>query len=336
MDTTASFPAPSRSDDGRARLRRLAVATVAWASAYGGLQAYWRIVGLPGKMSPVDDDLTVFSGWPAVALCAAAVLLALGLSRPGAGRVPGIPLLLGAVGISGTLVVAATPLLLDVVGALLPGLGIGFYPLGALSRLGCLGVAALLTMLALRYRRMPGLGCPGCGRTAPTAHLRAATPRWAYAAAYLAVLGWLLRVLAQVAVGMDAVPFAGGASLLLFEVGFVLAGVLLPLALVHGWGRVWPRWVLGLAGGRVPRWLVLGPAMGVSGGLLAYFGSTLVTMVYERLNGRRAFASEQGLDLPEAFFWVAIPAYVLWGLGLAVAAYSHYHRTRAACPACHA
>ncbi|WP_131100926.1 hypothetical protein [Streptomonospora litoralis] len=324
-------PAARRPEADRLRARRLAAATVAWSAAYAGLQAYWRIVGPPGKMSPVGYDLMLFSGWWAVALCGAAALLAVGMTRPVPGRAVGVLLLLGALGTAGALVVAVTPLLLDVVGALLPGLGIGLYPLGALSRLGCLGLAVLLITLASAYRRTSGLGCLGCGRVRSVAHLREATPRWAYAAAYLTILGWLLRVLAQAGVGMEAVPFAGGPSLVLFEVGFVLAGVLLPLALVHRWGRVWPRWVPGLAGRRVPRWLVLGPAIGISGGLLTYFGADLVNMVYRSLDGRPAYPVEQ---LPQAFFWVAVPAYVLWGLGLAVAAYSYHHRTRTACREC--
>jgi hypothetical protein len=52
----------------------------------------------------------------------------------------------------------------------------------------------------------------------------------------------------------------------MFEAGFVLAGTLLPLALVHSWGRVLPRWVPLLAGRRVPRWLLLGPAFGIAAG----------------------------------------------------------------------
>jgi hypothetical protein len=53
-------------------------------------------------------------------------------------------------------------------------------------------------------------------------------------------------------------------------VGFVLGGTLLPLALVHSWGLIWPRWIPAPAGRRFPRWLVLGPAIGISGGLVVH------------------------------------------------------------------
>ena len=43
-----------------------------------------------------------------------------------------------------------------------------------------------------------------------------------------------------------------GGSVLLFEAGFLLAGTVLPLALVYRWERVFPRWVPLLAGRGVP------------------------------------------------------------------------------------
>ncbi|MFD0773502.1 hypothetical protein ACFQZ2_06130 [Streptomonospora algeriensis] len=330
--TETADPTP-RNERRVARPVLLAVLAAAWAVLYGCVQTYWRLTG-PSEMSPVGEDLIAFAGWPVVGLCAAAAVLALAVLRAGSGPLVRNGLLLAVAGVSGALLVAAAPLVLDVVGGLLPGLGIGVYPLGMLSRVGCVAVAVLLAAAADRYRRLSSPWCTACGRSAAVARMREVTPYWAYAAAYLAVAGWLARVLAQIRVGMDNTPFAAGVSMLLFEVGFVLAGLLLPLALVHSWGRVWPWWVPGLSGRRVPRWLVLGPAIGISGGLLAYFGSGLVDMVYERLHGRAAFGQDGGLDLPAAFFWISVPAYVLWGLGMAVAAYSYFHRTRMVCTAC--
>jgi hypothetical protein len=138
---------------------------------------------------------------------------------------------------------------------------------------------------------------------------------------------------AQAVVGFGATPY-GDRGMLLFEAGFVLGGTVLPLALVHRWGRVWPRWVVGLAGRKVPRPLVLWPAAAVSGGLVAYFGVMLGQMVVERLNDRNPFPPEGGLLLPEAFFWVAVPAYLVWGAGMAVAAIAYARETRRACEVC--
>ncbi|MGH3357317.1 MAG: hypothetical protein ACRDO7_00845, partial [Nocardioidaceae bacterium] len=111
----------------------------------------------------------------------------------------------------------------------------------------------------------------------------------------------MVRILARAAVGFGETPMSGGVSVLVFEAGFLLAGTVLPLALVHGWGR------------RIPRWLVLGPAIGVSAGIVVYFGLMLAIMVAERLQGRNPFPPSGGLDLPEVFSWFAVPGYVVWG-----------------------
>jgi hypothetical protein len=123
----------------------------------------------------------------------------------------------------------------------------------------------------------------------------------------------------------------GGGSLLLFEIGFVLAGTVLPLALVRAWGRVIPRWVPPLAGRRVPRWLLLVPAFAIAGGMTAYFGIATVKLAAETLTG----TWDRGVDsLPLAFFWVAVPAYLVWGLGLGAAALGYYRVTRPPCRVC--
>jgi hypothetical protein len=120
-------------------------------------------------------------------------------------------------------------------------------------------------------------------------------------------------------------------ALLVFEIGFVLAGVALPLALVCPWGRVLPRRMPLLAGRRVPRWLLLGPAFAIAGGMVAYFGFTLLTITAETLTGTWQAGAD---DLPLAFFWVAVPAYLAWGLGLGVAAFGYYQATRPSCSVC--
>jgi hypothetical protein len=87
-----------------------------------------------------------------------------------------------------------------------------------------------------------------------------------------------------------------------------LAGTLLPLALVHRWGRLWPAWVVPLRGRIVPRWLVLGPGLFVGASLTAYFG----------VAGTTAWISGDiaGPFLP---LLLTIGGYTLWGIGLLVA-----------------
>ncbi len=307
-----------------ARPRPYAAAAVVAALAYAGLRLLWELRPPTARLSPIDTDLVGIDGWAAVGMCVAAALAAAALIRPTAFGLLRQVRLVVAGGVCLALVAVGGPLLLlDIVGGLFPGTGIGFYPLGAVSRVACLTVGlALGSAVAtdVLSRRAP---CVECGRRVSTwtSSLKV-TPRWVYAAAYISVVGFSMRVLAQAVVGFDKSPLSSGLSLILFEVAVGLAGTALPLALVHRWGR------------RLPRWLVLGPAAFTSGGVVIYFSVLLGQMVAERLAGRNPFPPSGGLDLPEAFFWVAVPAYLVWGVGMAIAALFYFRSTRAWCDTC--
>lgn len=334
MATTRVAQARDPSEEQAAAGRRLTAAALALLLAYGALRAYWAAGHRPGRLSPTGTDLLVFTGWGSAALCGAAALVLAALALPRTAGRARTPLLAAAWTAAVCLVASAALLLLDVVGAILPGLGIGLYPLGALSRAAC-AAAGILTALAARaHARRTRAGCGACGRAASAPGPLERTPAWAYGAAYLAAAGCLARIIAQAAVGFGESPLTGGASAVLFETGFVLGGTLLPLALVHPFGRTWPRWVPGLAGRPVPRRLVLWPGTAISGGLTVYFGVGLLQMIWERLHGRNPFPPGGGLDLPETFFWIAVPAYLAWGAGMAAAARAYARRTRRPCPTC--
>ena len=288
------------------------LAAVLWALAYGAVRVWWAVRGAP-SFGRLGIDLIAFKGWSAAGLCAAAAAVALAIRtarwRP--------PLLAAAWAVCAALLVACPLLLLDVVAGLLPGTGIPPHPVGFLSRAACLVECILLGAAAVAYRRRWRSACLFCGRTGKRVRL-AQTPRWAWWAAYAAIAGWLLRLVAQVALGFDFLRRAPRAFLG-FEAGFILAGTVLPLALVHPWGR------------RVPRWLPLGPAFAIGGGLTVYFGVGLVAIAAATLHAtwRRDAGSP-----PLAFFWVAMPAYEMWGLGLLAAAVAYYQVTRPPCRVC--
>ncbi|MEV4488600.1 hypothetical protein AB0K04_00615 [Micromonospora coxensis] len=298
----------------------------AWALGYGALRLTWTVTG-PPDFPPLGVDLVVFHGWPAVALCVAAGLVAVGLARARTWR-PALALAGWAV--CAALVAACALLLLDVVGLLILR---PFAPstAGAVAgRLGALTGAVLLHLALLAHRRRFRGDCAGCGRTGPVTGRPVEVPGWARTAAWVAVAGCLVRLAAQVAVGFDDVPLAQGASMVAFEVGFLLAGVLLPLALVHSWGRVWPGWVPLLAGRRVPRLLLLVPAAVFSVGLVGYFGVGLGQLAVQTATG----TFDGGGRYPLAFFWAAELGYWVWGWGLGIAALDHHLRTRRRCPTC--
>ena len=302
----------------------LARVTLVWALTYGAVRTYWQLDGPPGRLSPIGRDLVVIADWWSVALCAAAALLAGVMLRPS--RLAATPVLVTSAGIGLALVASAAMLVLDLVGNVFPGMGLERYPLGAVSRLACATTGVLLMLAARSFHRRSGAELPAGERlralTAPLDH----TPRWAYVAAYVSMGGCLTRITAQMVVGFGGSPLSGGVAGIAFELCFVLAGTLLPMSLVHSWGLVWPRWVVGLAGRRVPRRLVLWPGAGVSVMIVGYFGVMLGQMVVERLHGRNPFPPDARMDLPEAFFWVAVPAYVVWGVALAIATLSYHRR----------
>ena len=299
-------------------------AAVVWALAYGAVRVWWAVGDAP-SFPPLGTDLIGFTGWRAVGLCAAAAAVALAL-RTAPWR---WPLFVAACGVSAALLAASALVLLDAVGGLLPGLGLRLHPVAFVSRAAAVAGGILVGAAARAYRRRWRSACLFCGRTGIRVR-SVQPPRWAWWAAYAAIAGWLVRLGAQVAVGFGPLQ-GGGWSLLVFEAGFVLAGTVLPLALVHPWGRVLPRWVPLLAGRRVPRWLLLGPASGIAGGLTVYFGVATVKLAAETLSG--TWGPSAG-SLPLAFFWVAIPAYLVWGIGLGAAALAYHQVTRPPCRVC--
>ena len=328
--STIIQPSTRRTLDRHRRGRRFAEATLAWAVLYGGLRV-WYATGHRPHFAPMPTDLVGFTGWGAVTLYAAVAVTAAGLRwHHGWCRtwwVTGWALTV--------LVVSACALvLLDLVGVVLWGIGIPHNPVSIASRLGCLLGAGLLAATTTQYRRSQHPGCPRCARTGPVTQWDAPRcgppPRWAQTAAYLAVAGMITRFAAQAIIGFGARPFTENASATLFDVGFVLAGSLLPLALVHRWGRIWPRWVLPLAGRTVPRWLVAGPALVLSAGLTAYFGVGTEQLLIAALGGPEQ--DNGGLSL--VFMWIAVPSYLVWGLAMGAAAISYHQRTRSPCRTC--
>lgn len=309
-------------------------ALVVWALGYGGLRTYWALGHRP-QLPPLGDDLTVFSDWGVVTLCVAALVVGVTSFVRGTPRVVGwARVVVGTVAVLG-LVVAPVLLLLDVVGLLFPGT-VPFHPGAFASRAGCLVGGLLLGIVVRAAAREVRGGCPRCGRVTPGwgvprgSRVAVPAPRWAVVAGYVAVAGCVGRFATQFAVGFGNVPggFAEvGVSLVLFLACVVLAGTLLPIALVHSFGQVLPRWLPVLGGRRVPRWLPLGPALALAGALTVYFGTGMVQLVAS------GGVAQLG-PLPPWFAWVAEPMYLVWGIGLGVAALSYRARTRPACERC--
>jgi hypothetical protein len=306
-------------------LRRLTPVIVAWAVLYGSVRIYFALGNAP-TFSPLPQDLLLYSYWGAVGLCAAAGLTAVALRLTSGNRA----VLAAGWAVTAAILVACPLVLLDIVGGLLAGLGIPVDLVSLASRAGMLSGALLLAAATLSYQREMRGGCQRCGRTSPALRDER-TPRWAWWSAYLAVAGCLVRIAAQLSVGFGDFIYEAGVSLVVFEAGFVLAGTLLPLALVHRFGIIWPAWVRPLAGRRVPRWLVLGPGFLFGGMMTLYFGVGLAQMVGELVSGAAAYGDGVG---SAGFLWTSMSAYLVWGAGLTAASVARFRVTRPGCRTC--
>ncbi|WP_433338237.1 hypothetical protein [Spirillospora sp. CA-294931] len=143
--------------------------------------------------------------------------------------------------------------------------------------------------------------------------------RWAWAAGiHLGVSGEFLR-----SGGYDS----PGARLAEFVLGaMAAAGALLTLGLRQRWGTVFPRWLPGLAGRRVPPSLAVVPATAVAGVLTAAGLSVNRGFVAMHLG----WTPREPVAAPENWgAWVPPLLWLLWGLALGAATLS-YRRRRAA------
>jgi hypothetical protein len=120
----------------------------------------------------------------------------------------------------------------------------------------------------------------------------------------------------------------------LFLATFGLVGAALMLGLVQRWGKVFPRWMIGLAGRRVPIALAVVPVSLVSV-LLVVGGIALWSGLGQMVAGSVAGGAE-GRVLVEGIIFQVGPTllFPVWGAALAVATLGYYYRRRGPCRVC--
>ncbi|WP_430500097.1 hypothetical protein ACQRWP_33405 [Micromonospora trifolii] len=290
---------------------------------------------------PVDLATPLFAG---VLLTAAVVALA--MTRP-SGRPPGPlrALLVGygwAVALVLAVVVPDTRVLviLGYLPILIIGAPFGWPPVdyadvftwALFARFAALAGGLLLAGAVLAWQRRTAGACVGCGRggtdrgwTTPAAAAR--WGRWAVGIAAVIPLMYALTRFAW-AVG---IPFGISREFLteLQDTGLVWAGLglgafatvgsILTLGLVQRWGERFPRWMIGLAGRRVPVKLAVVPATLVA---------IAVTAASLGMIGQPEFWT--GIDL------AGIPQrlWPVWGVALGAATYAYHLRRRGTCRRC--
>ena len=106
------------------------------------------------------------------------------------------------------------------------------------------------------------------------------------------------------------------------------------LGLVQRWGEVFPRWMIGLAGRRVPIALAVVPASLVS--VLLIVGGIGVWSGLGQLVANLVASGVEGIEVIGEIIFQVGPTllFPVWGVALAVATLGYYYRRRGPCSVC--
>jgi hypothetical protein len=120
----------------------------------------------------------------------------------------------------------------------------------------------------------------------------------------------------------------------LFLANFGLVGAVLTFGLVQRWGEVFPRWMIGLAGRRVPIALALIPASLIS--VLFVVGGIGIWSGLGQMVANMVASGAGKAEIIGGIIFVVGPTLLLpvWGVALAVATLGYYYRRRGPCSVC--
>jgi hypothetical protein len=113
----------------------------------------------------------------------------------------------------------------------------------------------------------------------------------------------------------------------LFLANFALVGAALMLGLVQRWGEVFPRWMVGLAGRRVPVALAVVPAS-----IMSVLFMVAGIAMWSGLDQMAAGAVATGQDI--VIVGGPVLLFPIWAVALAVATLGYYYRRRGPCAIC--
>jgi hypothetical protein len=104
--------------------------------------------------------------------------------------------------------------------------------------------------------------------------------------------------------------------------------------LVQRWGEVFPRWMIGLAGRRVPIALAVVPASLVS--VLLVVGGIVIWSGLAQMVAHLAAGGAEGTGIIWEIVFQVGPTllFPVWGVALAVATLGYYYRRRGPCKVC--
>ena len=355
---------PARGGGVRDWQRWAPYAAVAWSLVYAAMGVYWAVSGrgfpytpetvsdmmgpLLGRFGPgVAWIVVMLAGIPAAALGAA-------MLREVRSRALRPLLITTGVLLAGVLLLLMTGLDLLVKFGYIPYATFGLFTgseisqsmLGAwtqwatIHQLLCLTGGFLWLAATVCFARRSVGACLYCGRRDGPEGWQGPdqAARWGRIAVYVAFVAPVFYALTRYAWALG-VPLGISEEVLrsgqergewtsgLFLASFGLVGALLMLGLVQRWGEVFPRWMIGLAGRRVPIALAVVPASIVS--VLLVVGGIATWFAWGQMASAAA-TSGQNMGIvvgPVALFPV-------WGAALAVATLGYYYRRRGPCRMC--
>jgi hypothetical protein len=120
----------------------------------------------------------------------------------------------------------------------------------------------------------------------------------------------------------------------LFLATLGLVGAVLMLGLVQRWGEVFPRWMIGLSGRRIPIALAVVPASLVS--VLLIVGGVGIWSDVAQMVANLVAAGVEDTEIIGQIIFVLGPTllFPVWGIALAVATLGYYYRRRGPCTVC--
>ena len=371
-DGSAMASVVPRGGEGVRDWRRWApYAAVAWSLVYAALGIYWAVSGrgFPYPTAAASDTMGPMIGrlGPGVAwivvIMAGIPAAAMGVAMLRGVRSRALRPLFMAVGalLSGVLLLLMTGLTLLVLLGYVPYVVVHIFTNAAVGQrylqsltgwpvvhqLLCLIGGFLWLAATVSYGRRSGDACVYCGRRAGPEGWQTPSQaaRWGRIAVYVSMVAPVFYALTRYA---WALGFALGMSEQdlrrgqgngmwisgLFLATFGLVGVVLTFGLVQRWGEVFPRWMIGLAGRRVPIALAVVPASLVS--VLLMVGGIVVWSHLPRMVATLAAGGSDGMAIVgEMVFAVgAVLLFPVWGVALAVAALAYYYRRRTPCGMC--
>jgi hypothetical protein len=346
-------------------------AAVAWSLVYAVFGIYWAVSGrgfpyTPETVSDVMGPLLRRFGpdlaWIVVMMAGIpAAVVGATMLRGVRGRALRPLLITAGALLSGVLLLLMTALNLLVWIGYIPYAVVGLFTGSEVSQvvleawtqwatihqLMCLLGGFLWLAATISYARRSGDACPYCGRrngpegwTSPSN-----AARWGRIAVYVAMVAPVFYALTRYAwalgiplgmtqeylrAGQESGMWTSG----LFLATFILVVALMMLGLVQPWGEVFPRWMIGLAGRRVPIALVVIPAALAS--VLLIVGGIGIWNNLAQMVANAVAAGAEGFGLIGEMIFQVGPTllFPVTGVALAVATLGYYYRRRGPCSVC--